>query len=46
MSEHGVEDVTPLHIPDNANTSANTILARTITTTQSTIRALAHASNP
>ena len=29
MSEHGVEDVTPLHIPDNVNTTANAIV-RTI----------------
>ena len=45
MSEHGVEEVTPLHILDDVNTTANTI-ASTITTTRSTTRALAHASIP
>jgi hypothetical protein len=45
MSEHGVEDVTPLHIPDDVNTTANTI-ASTITTTQSTTKALEHTSLP
>jgi hypothetical protein len=45
VSEHGVEDVTPLHIPDNVNTTANTIES-TITTTRSTTIALAHASIP
>jgi hypothetical protein len=45
MSENGVEDVTPLHIPDDVNTTANTI-ASTITTTQSTTKALEHISLP
>jgi hypothetical protein len=41
LSEHCVEDVTPLHIHDNVNTTANTI-ASTITITRSTTRALTH----
>ena len=45
MSEYGVEDVTPLHIPANVDTTANKI-ASTIPTLQSTSRALAHASIP